>query len=159
MKSKDDTDQIWEAYINEGWRSAISKNWDQDHGARGRGFGDHEAEQQHLGDEEAAKQLGVDLESYKRAQKQAEQQGKSVEDVLAGWKESKELEKQRNDPENQRRSAAARHEERMRSGYYKRNGLVPYQDENGVWTYRSKDHRETGSFRDNPNDLEGRAWD
>ena len=146
--------------IYEGWRSAVSKNWDQNHGAQGRGFADHDDEQKHLGDEEAAEELGLDVEKYLQAKEQADQQGKSIEDVIAGWKSAAESEKRRNDPEVQRQAAEQRHEERMRSGYYKKNGLVPYQDENGVWTYRSQDQRETGSERDNPNNVAmGRAWD
>ena len=137
----------------------ISKKWDQNHGARERGFADHEAEQQHLGDEAAAKEHGLDVEKYLRAKEQAEEQGKTIEDVLAGWKRAAEAEARRRDPEFGKKAAEERHEARLRSGYYKRNNLVPYQDEHGVWKHRHKDHRDTGNYRDNPNDLEGRAWD
>ena len=75
--------------IYEGWRGMISKKWDQNHGARERGFADHEAEQQHLGDEAAAKEHGLDVEKYLRAKEQAEEQGKTIEEIHAVTKYDK----------------------------------------------------------------------
>lgn len=145
--------------IYEGWRGIFSKDWDQNHSAQERGFNDYDHEQQHRSDVEAAEKLGVSLDDYNSAKEKAEQEGKTVEEVIAARKAELDRLTAPPSPEEERRRSEAIHNRRVQDGYYKRNGLVPYQDENGIWKYRSKDHRDTGNYRDNPKDLRGRYWD